>query len=230
MIYNTNGPISSWSIEERPREKLKKRGTDALTDAELIAIILRSGSKTNSALQVAGELLNDFGGLENLARTSLQELKSVLGMGDAKAMALLSAFELGRRKIATHQQPLRITSSETAAHHLMAKLSDLQQEVFYILLLNRNNEIQAEKKLFQGGISSTIIDPRIVFREALQQLSSSIIIAHNHPSGSLTPSEADRRITEKLMKGAEILDLKILDHIIVSQRGYFSFADEGLLT
>jgi len=229
MEYKADGPITSWALEERPREKLMKRGISALTDAELLAIIFRSGSHETSALGLARLILDQCGSLDKLARASLQELRQTKGIGDAKAMSLLAAFELSRRKSNLSQERIKITSSHVAARYLMAKLGDESQEIFYVLFLNRNNEIEAEKQLFQGGVAATIIDPKIVFREALQHLASGLIVAHNHPSGNLMPSQADLQITRKIQQGATFFDIKLLDHLIVSTRGYYSFADEGRL-
>lgn len=229
MSYTNKGPINSWALEERPREKLSKRGISALTDAELLAILLRSGNRETSALGLAKELLDQAGSLEKLARASLQLLRQSKGIGDAKAMSLLAAFELARRKTALFPEKMKVSSSQVAAKYLIARLGDHSQEVFHVLFLNRNNEIEAEKQLFMGGVSATIIDPKVVFREAILHLASGLVIAHNHPSGNLMPSGADLEITKKIQQGAEYFDIRLLDHLIVSSRGYYSFADEGRL-
>jgi DNA repair protein RadC len=229
MNYPHQGPIHSWALEDRPREKLLQRGLNALTDAELLAIILRSGTKSLSALDLARNIIREFDDLEKLARTNLEELLTINGIGKAKAMSILAIFELARRKNSIVSEKLRITSSSVAAKYLMAKLGDENQEVFYVLYLNRNNEVIGEKQLFVGGVNATVIDPRLVFQTSIQQLASAIIICHNHPSGNLTPSQADIQITHKLYRGANVLDIRLLDHLIVSAKGYFSFADEGML-
>lgn len=229
MNYTNKGPIHSWALEERPREKLSKRGIAALTDAELLAILIRSGNREISAIGLAKQLLDQAGGLEKLARASLQMLRQSKGIGDAKAMSLLAAFELARRKAALFPEKMKISSSQIAAKYLIARLGDHSQEVFHVLFLNRNNEIEAEKQLFVGGVSATIIDPKVVFREAILHLASGLIVAHNHPSGNLMPSSADLEITKKIQQGAEYFDIRLLDHVIVSNRGYYSFADEGRL-
>ncbi|MCI4670834.1 MAG: DNA repair protein RadC [Bacteroidia bacterium] len=229
MNYQYKGPIKSWSLEERPREKLSKRGISALTDVELIAILLRSGNRETSAIGLAQVLLEEVGGLEKLAKASLQVLVQIKGIGDAKAMSLIAAFELSRRKTAFFPEKVKISSSLIAARYLMAKLGDFSQEVFYVLFLNRNNEVEAEKQLFVGGVAATIIDPKVVFREAILHLASGLIIAHNHPSGNLVPSQADIQITKKIQQGADYFDIRLLDHVIVSDRSYYSFADEGKL-
>lgn len=229
MTYSNKGPIHTWALEERPREKLSKRGISALTDAELLAILLRSGTREMSAIDLAKELLKQSGGLEKLARASLQMLRQSKGIGDAKAMSLLAAFELARRKASLFSDKMKVSSSQVAAQYFIAKLGDQSQEIFYVLFLNRNNEIEAEKQLFVGGVSATIIDPKVVFREAILHLASGIVIAHNHPSGNLMPSNADLQITKKIQQGADFFDIRLLDHLIVSNRGYYSFADEGRL-
>lgn len=228
MSY-VNIPITQWALEDRPREKMLKRGIDALTDAELIAILLGSGTQEMSAIDLGRKVLTEVGTLGQLARSSVAELTRIKGIGPAKAITLVTAFELGRRKGIAPDQILRITSAESAANHLIPKLSDQSQEVFYVLFLNRNNEVKAEKPIFRGGVSATVIDPKIVFREAINQLASAIIIAHNHPSGNLSPSQADIQITRKLVQGGKFFDIKVLDHLIISHRGYFSFADEGMM-
>ncbi len=226
MTYS-NTPITQWALEDRPREKLMKRGVDALTDAELVAILLGSGTRELSAISLGRKVLDEIGGLNQLARSGVEELTRIKGIGPAKAISIVTAFELGRRKGIVPEQALRITSAETVAQYLIPKMADLNQEVFYVLFLNRNNEIKAEKPIFRGGVSATVIDPKIVFREAINQLASAMIIAHNHPSGNLSPSQADIQITQKLVEAGKFFDIRVLDHLIISSRGYFSFADEG---
>jgi len=222
-------PIKSLAEEDRPREKLLQRGIDALTDAELIAILLGSGTTDKSAIQLAQEILKARGNLGALARCGVQELTHFKGVGPAKAITLVTAFELGRRKAQQQPERYKIGSSIDAARYLQPRLSDLEREVFYILCLNRNHEVIYEKELFRGGISATVIDPKLVFREAFNHVAAGIIVAHNHPSGNLKPSMADVRITQKLLEAGHHLELPVLDHLIISYRGYFSFADEGLM-
>lgn len=229
MEYAHQGPITSWALEDRPREKLLQRGLGALTDAELIAILLRSGTPELSAIALARQMLETWGTLPQIAQASITELMQVKGIGEAKAMSLVAAFELGRRKGAADHARLKITSSAMAASYLSSKLGDLPHEVFMVLFLNQKNEIKAEKQMFHGGVSSTTVDPKMVFKEAMLQLASSIIVSHNHPSGNPKPSAADIRITRKLVAGAAVCDIRMLDHIIVSSSSYYSFADEGLL-
>lgn len=230
MEYTIDSPITSWALEDRPREKLLQRGLGALTDAELIAILIGSGSRELSAIGLAKHILEQSGGLTGLARSQVEELTSLKGIGPAKAITIVAAFELGRRKALPQAKKFRINGSDSAAQYLMARLVDESQEIFYVLFLNRNHEIESEKAIFRGGIASTVVDPKLVFREAIHRLASGIIIAHNHPSGNLKPSQADIQITRKLMSGSQLFDIAFLDHLIISHKGYYSFADEGLLS
>ncbi|MDX2250465.1 MAG: DNA repair protein RadC [Bacteroidia bacterium] len=230
MEHYTHTTIKDWAVEDRPREKLLQRGIEALTDAELIAILLASGTRERSAIDLAREMIETVGGLPQIAQADVAELTQLKGIGKAKAITVIAAFELGRRKLLKISETPRLTHSESVAKYLSPRLADLKQEVFYVLFLNRNNEIIAEKQIFRGGVSATIIDPRIVFREAIHHLASAIILSHNHPSGNLTPSQADIEITRKLISGGKVFDIQVLDHIIVSARGYYSFADQGLLS
>ncbi len=222
-------PINHWAVEDRPREKLQQRGLAAMTDAELVAILLGSGTRECTALQLAQQLIASFRGLEPLSRSSIAELTRHKGIGPAKAICLISAFELARRKQQVTGKRLKVRGSQTVAQHLIHLLGDHQQEVFYVLFLNRNHEVVFEREFFRGGIAATIVDPRLIFREALNHLAAAIIVAHNHPSGNLKPSEADVRITRKLAEGSRVFDIAFLDHLIVSARSYYSFADEGML-
>lgn len=219
-------PITEWALEDRPREKLLQRGVEALTDAELVAILLGSGTRSLSAIDLGRAVLDQVGGLDGLARASARQLTRVKGIGPAKAITLVAGFELARRRSAGEERKPSFSSSAAAARYLTPILADKEQEVFYVLFLNRNNEIIAEKTLFHGGVSSTIIDPKIVYREAVQYLASALIVAHNHPSGNAKPSNADREITQKLARAGNLFDITLLDHIIISQNGYFSFAEK----
>ena len=229
MRYDDRGSIKEWAQEDRPREKLIQRGQAALTDAELIAILLSSGSQELSAIDLARQILDRFGSLQQLARAGVKELTQFKGMGPAKATSLVAAFELARRKEMDIIPEARVVSSQAAAAYLMPRMIDLDHEVCYLLLLNRNNVIIAEKMISQGGVSATIMDPKMIFREALNHLATAMIIAHNHPSGNLKPSNADIAVTHKLVEGGQLLDIAVLDHLIISRKGFFSFADEGML-
>lgn len=223
-------PITQWAVEDRPREKLLQRGIDSLTDAELIAILLSTGTREASALDLARNLLQEFGDLPQLARGKVKELTRIKGIGTAKAIGLVAAFELGRRKSRQGQHRVKVSSSADAARYLCGKLEDREQEVFCVLFLNRNNEIKGEQILFQGGVAATIVDPKLVFKAALTELASSIIVAHNHPSGNLKASKADIAITRKLAVSGELLGIQLLDHLIISSQGYYSFADDGMMS
>jgi DNA repair protein RadC len=226
----TRTSIKDWDEADRPREKLLQRGIEALTDAELLALILATGTRELSAIDLARQMLRELDGLPNVARADVATLKQIKGIGDAKATSLVAAFELGRRKALTVGYEVRVTSARIAAAYLSAKIGDAQQEVFYALYLDRKNAIKADKELFRGGVNATVADPRIIFKEGIAQLASGIIVAHNHPSGNLNPSKADEDLTRRLVEGGKLLDMPILDHLIIGGNGtYFSFADAGLL-
>ena len=220
-------PINSWALEDRPREKLIQRGISALTNAELLALILRTGNQRQSAIELGRNMLEAFGGLQGLARASIEDLMKIKGVGRAKAVSIASAFELGRRKALEAGKVRKLNSAEAVYQYLGPQLADLDHEVFYVLFLNRNHELKAEKQLFEGGVNATVIDTRIIFREAVNQLASSLILVHNHPSGNLKPSQADRNITLKCKEAGKLFDIPILDHVIISSRGYYSFANSG---
>ena len=223
--------IKSWSEEDRPREKLNSLGRSALSNSELIAILLGSGSKNESAVSLAQKILlavnND---LNSLGKLEIEELIHFKGIGPAKAITLIAALELGRRRKAVMTETkLVITSSVEAYNHLSSRMSDLLQEELHVIFMNHRNEVIRTDCLFSGGVSSTIVDPKIIFKKALQYLASSLIIAHNHPSGSLKASQEDINITKKLIDAGKMLDIRINDHLIISDRGYFSFADENMM-
>ncbi|WNJ21082.1 RadC family protein [Pontibacter sp. G13] len=222
-------PIHTWAVEDRPREKLAEKGLDALTDAELLAIILGSGTRNQSALDLARSLLDSHQNLQGLAAASSKALTKIRGIGPVKAQIILVVFELGRRKSQHEAKRRHIRHSRDAAKYLQEKLADRKQEVFWAIFLNQNHEIVHEQQFFEGGIASTVIDTRVIMHVALEHLAAAMIICHNHPSGNLRPSAADRAITRKIKSGADIFDIRLLDHIIVSHRGYYSFTDEGLL-
>lgn len=222
-------PIKAWALEDRPREKMLHRGMDALTDAELLALILATGTKDQSAIDLARSILREMGGLHRLARSSVSELIKIKGIGPAKAITLMAAFEISRRKHLTEEEEVKVKGAESVAKYLGPKLEDLEQEVFYVLFLNRNNVVKSEKLFFRGGISATVIDPKPVYKEALNMLASAIVMVHNHPSGNLTPSKADMDITKKMVDAGKMVDIQVLDHVIITRKGYYSFADQGML-
>ena len=223
--------IKDWSPDDRPREKLLRRGRAALTDAELIAILLGSGTTTASAVDVAKSLLakvdND---LDKLALLSVKDLTRVRGIGMARAITIVAAMELGRRRGALdHEDRPRITCSRDVFELLRPTLMDLPHEEFWVLLLNRANRVIKRMQISQGGVSGPVADPRIIFKSALEELASGIILAHNHPSGNLTASQADKDLTRKLREGGRLIDVQVIDHVILAGQRYYSFADEGLL-
>ncbi len=223
--------IREWASDDRPRERLLLQGAGALSDAELLAILIRSGTVQASALDLARQVLalagNDLG---RLGRLGVAQLTQVKGLGDAKAIAIAAALELGRRRRDTppDQRP-RIASSADAFDQLRPALGDLMHEEFWLLLLDRGNAVTGRVRVSQGGMHGTVADPKVIFREALERKAASVVLAHNHPSGQLRPSEEDIRLTRKLVQGGRLLDIGVLDHLIVTAHGYYSFADNGML-
>lgn len=223
--------ILSWAEEDRPREKLLLKGKSALSDAELIAILIGSGTRSLSAVDVAKMILgNAENNLNNLARFSVKELQKIKGIGEAKAISIVSALELGRRrKESDFLEKVKITCSNDIYQLMKPELLDLPKEEFWIILLNRANGLLKKEQVSSGGISGTVADPKIIFKAALDQFASSIILVHNHPSGNLKPSRADLDLTKKMKHAGELLEIPVLDHIIFGDEGYLSFADEGIL-
>jgi len=230
-MYSTYKPIKSWAVEDRPREKLLTKGKRALTNSELIAIILGSGTHDSSAIDVAKLILNHFDNdLNLLAKSSVNELKRFKGIGPVKAITLTAALELGRRKQTSKGKILpQISSSHDAYIHLKPFFDDQTVEYFYVGLLNQNNRLLNIVQISKGGIAGTVVDPKIIFKQALENRAVSIILAHNHPSGNMKPSQADITITKKLIQAGKTLDIKIVDHLILTDFGYVSFLDEGWL-
>jgi DNA repair protein RadC len=223
--------IKDWSPEDRPREKLMLKGTSALSDAELIAILLGTGTATLSAVDVAKNVLQHVGNnLNELARLSVKDLTKVKGIGEAKAISIVAAVELGRRRkeLEIVDKP-KIASSKDAFELIHGELMDLPREEFWVLLLNRANRVIKKKRVSEGGVSGTVADPKIIYKLALEELASGIIVVHNHPSGNLTASQSDIDLTKKLKEAGKTLEVQLLDHLIVAGRKYFSFADEGIL-
>lgn len=221
--------IKDWAVEDRPREKLQYKGISALSDAELIAILIGSGTGSQSAVDLAREILKISGNdLNRLGKLGIDDLVKIRGVGKARAIAIIAALELGRRrKSPTINDELRIKSSNDVFVIFQPLLGDLSYEEFWILFLNRSNRIISRLKISQGGISGTITDVRLIMKRAIELLASSIIVCHNHPSGNRDPSEADRRITTKIKEAAAFFDIALLDHLVVTDNGYYSFADNG---
>ncbi|MFK7970647.1 MAG: DNA repair protein RadC [Bacteroidia bacterium] len=229
-----NTSIRCWAVEDRPREKALNKGHEALTDAELLAIIVGSGvsggSTKRSAVELARELIDRYGGLPGLARASVRDLCRTRGIGPAKAIAITAAFELANRKTRAQARPcVRLSNSPSIANYLIPRLADHKQELFLVLFFNRNSEIIGEEILFTGGITSTVVDIKLILHKTLEHLATSIVVAHNHPSGNLTPSQADIDITRRLKRAAHSLEIRLSDHLIISHRGYYSFYESGTL-
>lgn len=223
--------IKSWSPEDRPREKLILKGKAVLSDAELIAILLGSGTTTLSAVDLAKIVLQAANNnLHELARLTVKDLIKIKGIGEAKAITIVAALELGRRrKDQDVDEKPKISSSKDAYQIIKADLLDIPHEEFWVLILNRANRVIKKHQISQGGVAGTVADPKIIYKSALDSLASGIILAHNHPSGNLTPSQADIDLTKKLRDAGKMLEIQVLDHIIVAGQKYFSFADEGML-
>ena len=219
------------AVEDRPREKLLEKGKETLTNSELIAILIGSGTRNVSAIQVAQNILALCNNnLKSLGRLNVAELSKIPGIGNTKAITIIAAIELGRRRQLCDAQKLcQIKSSHDAYQYLHPILGDLNHEEFWALYLNRNNRIVASERISKGGVTGTVADIKIIFKRALELLSSSIIVAHNHPSGNLTPSQADINVTKKINQSSAFLEIKLLDHLIVTEGGYYSFSDEGLI-
>lgn len=226
-----NGSIKAWAEDDRPREKLLARGAGALTDAEVVALLIGSGSREKSAVEVGRELLDRLGGLKGLARCGVAEMTCVKGVGEAKSITLVAAFELARRKqIAAFKDfDFQARGSQDVASFAQPIIGDLPREVFLALFLNRQNKLIKHKILFEGGVSASVVDVKVLFKEALNLLASGLIICHNHPSGSLTPSAEDVELTAKARAGCRLLDISLLDHLIITADGYYSFRDDGKL-
>jgi DNA repair protein RadC len=223
--------ITDWAADDRPREKLMAKGPGALSDAELIAILIRSGSTRESAVDLAKRILSSVGNdLHRLGRLGVADLVKFKGMGEAKAISVVAALELGRRRrlLEPAVRP-SITSSAAAYEQVRPMLADLAHEEFWIVLLDRGNRHIETKCISQGGMHGTVADPKIIFKQALDSRASSVILCHNHPSGQLRPSEEDIRLTRKLTEGGRLLDIGVHDHLIITASGYYSFADNGML-
>jgi len=230
-IYKTSLNIKSWAEEDRPREKLLLKGKAVLTDAELIGILIASGTRDKSAVDLARDILNTVGNdLNTLAKLTVKDLMKFKGIGEAKAITIVSALELGRRKKETESEnKIVIKGSEDAYNVIRPHLEDLKHEEFWILILNRRYQVLKKQPISSGGVSGTIADPKIIFHAALQELASSIILVHNHPSGNRNPSQSDLNLTKNLKKAGEVLEIPVVDHIIYTDDGYTSFSDDGLL-
>jgi len=223
--------ITDWAVEDRPRERLWHKGPSSLSDAELLAILIGSGTRNNSALDLARELLAMAGNsLGQLGKLSAGEIRKIKGMGEAKAVIIAAALELGRRrKIAEAVEKPQIRSSADVFNIISPVMEDLPHEEFWILFLNRANRVTERMKISQGGISGTVTDVRIIMKKAIETLASGLVICHNHPSGNNSPSDSDIRITQKIKEAGALMDIQLLDHLIIAGKDYYSFADNGAL-
>ena len=233
-MENVNKPstsIKNWAADDRPREKMLGKGAEALSNSELIAILINNGSKDKSAVELAKEVLKlGSDNLNELGKLTLKDFQKIKGIGSAKAIAIAAALELGRRRqAATTLDKLVIKSSGDIAQYLKALLKDYTYEVFAVLFLNQANKVNHFEIISRGGITGTVADPRIILKKALEHGATSIVLSHNHPSGNLKPSRADEELTKKITEAAKFFDIKVIDHIIVSEEGYYSFADDGIL-
>lgn len=228
--YEQKITIKLWAEEDRPREKLSLQGRRSLSDAELIAILIGSGSRNESAVELSKRILHTCeNDLNFLGKLSIQDLSKFKGIGEAKAVSIIAALELGRRRKETsQQQQVLVQSSKDVYEAIRSQFTDLNHEEFWVLLLNRANKITSKHLISKGGQAGTVADPKIIFNTALQNHASSVILAHNHPSGNLKPSQADIDLTRKLKSAGAFLDIPVLDHLIVTDNGFFSFTDEGM--
>jgi len=223
--------IKNWAADDRPREKLNTKGPGSLSDSELLAILISTGNKNKSAVELAKEVLQlGENNLNELGKLSVIDLMTIKGIGEAKAITLAAALELGRRRQASSSLiKANIKSSNDIAEYLKATLKDYAYEIFAVVFLNHANKIKHFEIISKGGITGTVADPRIILKKALDHNATAIVLCHNHPSGNLKPSKADEELTVKIKEAAKYFDIKVMDHIIVSEDGYYSFADEGML-
>ena len=231
MAENSFFPITNWSEDDKPREKLMLKGKSALSDAELISILIGSGSRNESAVELSKRILGSVkNNLNALGKLSISQLINFKGIGEAKAISIIAALELGRRRRAEDAvEMIKITSSKMIFEIMQPIIGELPHEEFWIIYLNNSNKIISKSQLSKGGITGTLVDVRLVFKMALEMGATGLILCHNHPSGTLIPSDADKQITKKLKIAGDSLEIKVLDHLIVTEMNYFSFVDEGIL-
>ncbi|MEJ7769774.1 MAG: DNA repair protein RadC [Chitinophagaceae bacterium] len=230
-INGQNYSIKNWAKDDRPREKLLAKSPMALSDAELLAILINTGNSQKTAVDIARDLLSSGkNNLNELGKLSIKNFMKIKGIGEAKAVTIAAALELGRRRQAQgFMGKTVVRDSKDIANYLQILLKDYCQEVFAVVFLNRANKINHFEIVSEGGITGTVADPRVILKKALEENAVSLILCHNHPSGNLKPSRADEELTTKIKEAARYFDIKIIDHVIVSEEGYFSFADEGYL-
>lgn len=230
-METTNFSIKYWAEDDKPREKLMLKGKSVLSDAELIAILIGSGSRNESAVQLSKRILASVdNNLNVLGKLSVKQLTNFKGIGEAKAISIVAATELGRRRKSEENLELnKITSSKAVFEIMQPIIGELPHEEFWVLYLNNSNKVIYKAQISKGGITGTVVDTRIIYKTALEHGATSILLVHNHPSGTLVASEADKHITRKLKEAGKHLDIPVLDHVIVTEQSYFSFADEGIL-
>jgi DNA repair protein RadC len=228
---NSRKSIKQWAEDDRPREKLLTKGKAALSDAELIAILIGSGNSSESAVELSRRILQTAAdNLVELSRMSVSDLIKFKGIGEAKAISIVAALELGRRRrSAEAQERKRIVTSRDAFEYLYASMADLHYEQFWVLLLDQSNKVIGTVQVSDGGIAGTVADPKRIFKTAIERNAAAMILCHNHPSGQLKPSDADVRLTKKLFQSGEMLEIRVIDHLIIGHDQYFSFSDEGVL-
>ena len=231
MYEKKNFPIKHWADDDKPREKLILKGSNVLSDAELLAILIGSGSREESAVDLCKRILaNQNNNLNQLAKLSLNDLQKFKGIGEAKAISIIAALELGkRRRLEEALQVKKISDSASVFEILQPLLGDLPHEEFWVLYFNQSNTLIDKSLMAKGGITSTLVDVRLVLKKALEVSAVGIILAHNHPSGKISPSDSDVTLTKKIKEAARMMDIRVLDHIIVTEKLYFSFADKEML-
>lgn len=230
-MYPEKLNIKAWSLEDRPREKLLSKGRSALSDAELVAILIGSGNRNETAVELSKKIFKSIDNdLNKLGKLSVKELMQFKGIGEAKAISIVAALELGRRRKNTDNQLKKnIKSSKDVFEEVIGVMSDLPHEEFWVLFLDRRNAVIKKSNVSKGGVSGTVADAKIIFKEAMQLLASAVILCHNHPSGNLKPSDADIQLTKKMKEIGNLVDVPVLDHLIITDKSYFSFGDEGLI-
>ena len=230
-MYPEKLNIKAWSLEDRPREKLLSKGRSALSDAELIAILIGSGNRNETAVELSKKIFKSIDNdLNKLGKLSVKELMQFKGIGEAKAISIVAALELGRRRKNTDNQLKKnIKSSKDVFEEVIGVMSGLPHEEFWVLFLDRRNAVIKKSNVSKGGVSGTVADAKIIFKEAMQLLASAVILCHNHPSGNLKPSDADIQLTKKMKEIGNLVDVPVLDHLIITDKSYFSFGDEGLI-
>lgn len=224
-------PIKNWLSEDRPREKLMEKGKESLSDSELLAILLGSGNRDESAIGLAQRMLHAVNGkIHLLAKFPIEKLTQFKGVGEAKAITIITALEFGKRRhMEMHSESEKISSSKDVFQIMNPLLGELEHEEFWVLFLNNSNKVLSKYQLSKGGLTATLVDTRLLLKRALEQLAVAVIICHNHPSGKLEPSRADIELTRKIKNACETVDIKLLDHLIITEKTYFSFADENQL-